>query len=84
MDVEKHLRKYHRCASAVQAAQASVAAHADMRRIVSDQVEAKTANASALANAEAKLAEAQAQLFDARVESITAKAELDELLGDAK
>jgi multidrug efflux pump subunit AcrB/outer membrane protein TolC len=84
MDVEKHLRKYHRCASAVQAAQASVAAHADMRRIVSDQVEAKTANASALADAEAKLAEAQAQLFDARVESITAKAELDELLGDAK
>lgn len=84
MDVEKHLRKYHRSVSAVQAAQASVAAHADLRRIVSDQVEAKTANASALADAEAKLAEAQAQLFAARVESITAKAELDQLLGDAK
>ena len=84
MDVEKHLRKYYRSVSAVQAAQTSVAAHADLRRIVSDQVEAKTANASALADAEAKLAEAQAQLFAARVESITAKAELDQLLGDAK
>jgi len=34
-----------------------------MRRIVADQVAAKTANASALSGAEGKLAEAQAQLL---------------------
>jgi outer membrane protein TolC len=83
IDVEKQLRKIHRGLSAVEAAQANVAARIEMRRIVSDQVEAKTANSSALANAEAELAEAQARLFDARVESVTARAELDKLLGDA-
>jgi outer membrane protein TolC len=55
-----------------------------MRRIIADQVAAKTANASALSDAEGKIAEAQAQLFDARVESATAKAELSKLLGNAE
>jgi multidrug efflux pump subunit AcrB/outer membrane protein TolC len=79
IDVEKQLRKVRRSTSALDAAQANVTARTEMRRIVADQVEAKTANASALSDAEGKLAEAQAQLFDARVEQATAKAELVKL-----
>jgi multidrug efflux pump subunit AcrB/outer membrane protein TolC len=82
IDVEKQLRKVRRSSSALDAAQANVAARTEMRRIVADQVSAKTANASALSDAEGKLAEAQAQLFDARVEQATAKAELNMILGN--
>jgi len=82
IDVEKELRKVRRSSSALDAAQANVIARTEMRRIVADQVEAKTANLSALSDADGKLAEAQAQLFDARVEQATAKAELKDLLGD--
>jgi multidrug efflux pump subunit AcrB/outer membrane protein TolC len=83
IDVEKGMRKLNRCASAFEAAQANVIANTEMLRIVGDQVEAKTANASALTEAEAKQAEAQALLFDARMEQATAKAELDRILGSA-
>lgn len=83
INVEKGMRKLNRCVSALEAAQANVTANTEMRRIVGDQVEAKSANVSALAEADAKLAEAQAQLFDARMERATAKAELDKILGEA-
>jgi outer membrane protein TolC len=83
INVEKGMRTLNRCASALEAAQANVTAHTEMRRVVADQVTANTANASVLTEAEAALAEAQAQLFDARVKRATAKAELDRILGDA-
>ncbi len=82
IEVEKELRKLRRCATSLQAAQAGVAARTEMRRLVSDQVEAKTANASLLTEAEAKLSEAQAQLFEARMARATARAELDKLVGE--
>ena len=81
IDFEKQQRKFNRCDSALEAARKNVAARAEMRRIVANQVEAKTATASALTEAEAKLAEAQAQLFDARVDRASSKAELDRLIG---
>lgn len=83
IEVEKELRRLQRCATSLEAAQASVTARTEMRRIVSDQVEAKTANASSLTEAEARLVEAQAQLLEARMERATAKAELDKLLGES-
>jgi outer membrane protein TolC len=84
IDVEKQMRKLRRSISTLDAAQANLTARTEMRRIIADQVAAKTANASALSDAEGKIAEAQAQLFDARVESATAKAELSKLLGNAE
>lgn len=82
IEVEKGLRKLRRCATSLQAAQARVTARTEMRRLVSDQVEAKAAKVSSLTEAEAKLTEAQAQLFEARMARATAKAELDKLLGE--
>jgi outer membrane protein TolC len=52
-----------------------------MRRITANQVEAKTANASALKEAEGQLAEAEAVLFQAEAERATARAELERTLG---
>ncbi len=83
IEVEKKLRKLLRCATSLEAAQASVAARTEMRRIISDQVEAKTANASTLTEAEAKLAEAQAQLFEARMDRAIATAELEKTMGES-
>jgi len=81
MEVEKGLRKLRRCTTLLETAQASVTARTEMRRIVANQVEAKTANASSLTSAEAKLTEAQAQLFEARMGRAIARAELDKILG---
>jgi len=52
-----------------------------MRRIVANQLEAKTANPSALKDAEAQLADAEANLFQAEVERAIAQAELDRTVG---
>jgi outer membrane protein TolC len=82
IEVGKKLRKLRRCATSLEAAQASVTARTEMRRIVANQVEAKTVNASSLTEAEAKLTEAEAQLFEARMERATAQAELEKLLGE--
>jgi multidrug efflux pump subunit AcrB/outer membrane protein TolC len=81
IDVEKQMRKLHRAQTGLDAAQANVAARAEMRRIAADRVETKTANASVLADAEAQLAEAQAKLFQARADCVTAQAELNRILG---
>jgi multidrug efflux pump subunit AcrB/outer membrane protein TolC len=81
IEVEKVLRRLRRSAVTLRAAEAAEKARAEMRRLVSDQVEAKTATGSALAEAEAKLAEARAQLFEVHVERATARAELARLLG---
>jgi len=52
IDVEKQMRKVRRSISTLDAAQANVTARTEMRRIIADQVAAKTANASALTDAE--------------------------------
>jgi outer membrane protein TolC len=81
IDIEKGLRKLNRTQDELDAARRSVKAQAELLRITGDQVQASTANLSALREAEAQLAEAQAQLFDAEKDRAIAKAELDRTLG---
>jgi outer membrane protein TolC len=52
-----------------------------MRRITANQVEAGTANPSALKEADGQLAEAEAGLFQAEMERSTASAELARTVG---
>ncbi len=82
VEIEKRVRKVRRAETGLDAARESVEARAEMRRITANQVEAKTVNASALAEAEAQLAEAEADLFQAEVERATACAELERTLGE--
>jgi multidrug efflux pump subunit AcrB/outer membrane protein TolC len=82
LDIEKSVRKVRRAETGLEAARESVAARAEMRRITANQVEAKTVNASALAEAGAQLAEAEAELFQAEAERGTARAELERTLGE--
>ena len=81
IDIDKTLRKLRRSETALKAAQASVTARMEAKRITLDQVVAKTANSSALSDSEAKLAEAEAQLFEVHMEQATEEAELEKLLG---
>ncbi len=68
MDFESEVRKIHRSETSLEAARRNVAARAEIVRIRGDQVEAKTANLSALKEAQAQLADAKAQLFDAEMQ----------------
>jgi outer membrane protein TolC len=52
-----------------------------MRRITANEVEAGTANPSALKDAEGQLAEAEAGLFQVEMERSTARAELERTVG---
>jgi multidrug efflux pump subunit AcrB/outer membrane protein TolC len=81
VEIEKSVRKVRRAETGLEAARESVEARAEMRRITANQVEAKTANASALKEAEGQLAEAEAVLFQAEAERATARAELERTLG---
>jgi multidrug efflux pump subunit AcrB/outer membrane protein TolC len=81
MDIEKEVRKVRRAETGLEAARESVAARAEMRRITANQVEAGTANPSALKEAEGQLAEAEAGLFQAEMERSTARAELERTVG---
>jgi multidrug efflux pump subunit AcrB/outer membrane protein TolC len=81
VEIEKSVRKVRRAETGLEAARESVEARAEMRRITANQVEAKTANASALKEAEGQLAEAEAVLFQAEAERSTARAELERTLG---
>jgi len=81
MDIEKEVRKVRRAETGLEAARESVAARAEMRRITANQVEASTANPSALKEAEGQLAEAEAGLFQAEAERCTARAELERTVG---
>jgi multidrug efflux pump subunit AcrB/outer membrane protein TolC len=76
IDVESEMRKVHRSLTELTAARDSVSARTELVRITGDQVTAKTANESALKNAQAQLAEARAQLFDAERDRVVAQAEL--------
>jgi multidrug efflux pump subunit AcrB/outer membrane protein TolC len=81
VEIEKNARKVHRAETGLAAARDSVAARTEMRRITANQIEAKTANPSALKEADAGLAEAQSELFQAEMERATARAELTRTLG---
>jgi multidrug efflux pump subunit AcrB/outer membrane protein TolC len=81
VDVEKEARRVERTETGLESAREAVEARAEMRRIVADQVEAKTANASALQEADAQLADVQATLFEAEVARAVAHAELDRTVG---
>jgi multidrug efflux pump subunit AcrB/outer membrane protein TolC len=81
VDVEKETRKVERTETGLEAAREAVDARAEMRRIVANQVQAKTANPSALKEAEAQLAEAEATLYEAEVARAVAHAELDRTVG---
>jgi outer membrane protein TolC len=81
VDIEKEVRKVRRAETGLEAARESVAARAEMRRITANQVEANTANASALKEAEGQLAEAEAGLFQAEAERSIARAELERTVG---
>jgi multidrug efflux pump subunit AcrB/outer membrane protein TolC len=81
VDIEKEVRKVRRAETGLEAARKSVAARAEMRRITANQVEASTANPSALKEAEGQLAEAEAGLFQAEMERSTARAELERTMG---
>lgn len=81
VDIEKEIRKVRRAETGVEAARESVAARAEMRRITANQVEASTANPSALKESEGQLAEAEALLFQAEMERSTARAELERTVG---
>jgi outer membrane protein TolC len=81
VDIEKQVRKVQRAETGLEAARESVAARAEMRRITANQVEANTANPSALKEAEAQLADADAGLFQAEMEQSVARAELERTVG---
>jgi outer membrane protein TolC len=81
VDTEKEMRKVRRAETGLEAARESVAARTEMRRIMADEQEAKTVNASALKEVEAELAEAEVGLFQAEMERETARAELERTLG---
>jgi len=81
IDMEKEMRKVHRAETGLAAAQQSVAARAEMRRITANQVQANTVNASALKQAEADLADSEASLFQAQADQCTAQAELERTMG---
>jgi outer membrane protein TolC len=81
VDIEKEVRKVRRAETGLEAARESVAARAEMRRITANQVEAGTANPSALKEADGQLAEAEAGLFQAEMERSTASAELARTVG---
>jgi len=81
VEIDKSVRKVRRAETGLEAARESVEARTEMRRITANQVEAKTVNASALAEADGQLAEAEAELFQAEAERSTARAELARTLG---
>jgi multidrug efflux pump subunit AcrB/outer membrane protein TolC len=81
VDIEKEVRKVRRAETGLEAARENVAARAEMRRITANQVEASTANPSALKETEGQLAEAEAVLFQAEMERNTARAELERTVG---
>lgn len=82
IETEKQARRLRRADSGLAAAREALAARKEMRRITADQVEAKTANKSALMEAEAGQAAAEATMLQAEMEKDTARAELVRTLGE--
>jgi outer membrane protein TolC len=76
MDVQSETRRVFRSETGLEAVREAVAVRTELVRITNDQVVAKTANESALKDAQAEMADAKAQLFDAEMERVVAQAEL--------
>jgi outer membrane protein TolC len=76
MDVESEIRKVNRSETGLEAAREGVAARAEIVRITSNQLVAKTATESTFKDAQAQLAEARAQLYEAESQRAVAQAEL--------
>ena len=81
IDVEKAARKLNRAGTGVDSAKELVAARTEARRVTADQVEAGTANPSALLEAEAAFLAAQADLLQAEYDCSVAEADLERLKG---
>jgi multidrug efflux pump subunit AcrB/outer membrane protein TolC len=82
IDVEKAVRKLNRAETALASAKQLLASTTESRRVTSDQVEAGTANRSALLDVEAGLLSAQATLIQAEYDRSVAAADLARLGGD--
>jgi outer membrane protein TolC len=81
IDVEKAVRKLNRAETALESAKQVLASITEARRVASDQVEAGTANRSALLDAEAVLSGAQADLLRTNYDRSIAAADLARLVG---
>lgn len=82
VEIEKQARKLARTETELAAARDGVAARREMRRIVADEVTARTANPSVLKDAEAKLAAAEASLFASEAQRAVDAADLARIAGD--
>jgi len=81
IDVEKAVRKLNRAETALDSARELLASVTEARRVTSDQVEAGTANQSALLDSEAAMSAAQADLLRAEYDRSVAAADLARLAG---
>jgi outer membrane protein TolC len=81
VEIEKAVRKLNRAETALESAKRVLASATEARRVTSDQVEAGTANQSALLDAEAALSGAQADLLRAEYDRSVAAADLARLAG---
>jgi len=81
IDVEKAIRKLNRAETALDSAKQVLTSATEARRVTSDQVEAGTANRSALLDAEATLSGARADLLRAEYDRSVAAADLARLEG---
>jgi len=81
IDVEKAVRKLNRTETELSSARELVASTTEARRISSDQVQADTANLSALLDAEASMLGAQADLLRAEYDRSVAAADVARLTG---
>ena len=74
--MQSETRKVLRSETGLEAAREGVVARTELVRITNDQVVAKTANESALKDAQAQLGAAKVQLFDAEMQRVVPRAEL--------
>ncbi|MEO8658303.1 MAG: efflux RND transporter permease subunit, partial [Bryobacteraceae bacterium] len=81
IDLEKSVRKVRRAETAVAAANDSVAARREARRVAGDQVEAGTSNRSVVLDAEGALAATEADLLQAELGRSSAIAEVRRIMG---
>ena len=81
IDLEKSVRRVRRAETAMAAARDSVAARQEALRVAGDQVEAGTANRSAVLEARAALAQSQSDLLQAELGRSSAVAEVRRIMG---
>jgi multidrug efflux pump subunit AcrB/outer membrane protein TolC len=81
IDLEKSMRKVRRAETAVAAANDSVAARREARRVAGDQVEAGTSNRSVVLDADGALAAAEADFLQAELGRSSAIADVRRIMG---